>query len=68
LHLAMAVVKAGLEIPAPCKLLEIWLACAQSPLFAAAIPVRVALAWMRRWQLAFFVASVQRDNNGNAAL
>jgi hypothetical protein len=66
--LAIAAFKAALVIPAPWRALEIWLALEQSPLFAAPIPARVALAWMRRWQLAFFPGSLHRANNGSAAL
>lgn len=44
LHLAAAAVSWGLVMPAAAMALEIWLALAHSPLLAAAMPVRVALA------------------------
>lgn len=44
LHLAAAALSWGLGMPADCRAPEIWVALAQSPLLAAAMPVRVALA------------------------
>lgn len=43
-HFPMASFKAELDIPPPCKAVATCRALAQSPLLAAAMPVRVALA------------------------